>query len=375
MSHSNALATASTASTASPSAARYNLDVSDTREILVYDHPRRTLKIMSVRELCQILDSHQALRLTTKAIPLGRPSLSLQTRDFWTPRDQAFYATSPNAHSELANLRLPARVYWGRLLRGRWREVCIVGLGGRGPGEYPMFEAMSSSDSSAHMRDKNDRIQRGVYRPSPLGTGLFLGLRALDPFFQYQILAHGVGSSIIHKLGGQTLPQGPPLVTNSFIDQLGLSPYRLVLLTMAIGSAVKQNYWLVGISNEELPPGTATPLLVGTGLYAAGIIIETLSEQQRKWFKQDPANKGRCYQGGLFALSRHINYFGYTLWRTGFAVAAAGWTWGAIIAAFFAYDFNARGIPVLDAYCQKRYGAQWAEYKRNVPYQFVPGVY
>ncbi|KAK4999696.1 hypothetical protein LTR60_007560, partial [Cryomyces antarcticus] len=256
------------------------------------------------------------------------------------------------------------------------------------PTDESITAAMSSSDSAAHMRDKNDRIQRGVYRPSPLGTGLFLGLRALDPFFQYQILAHGVGSSIIHKLGGQTLPQGPPLVTNSFIDQLGLSPYRLVLLTMAIGSTVKQNYWLVGISNEELPPGTAvgvsafntimnslntllftcslisasvngehfpqTPLLVGTGLYAAGIIIETLSEQQRKWFKQDPANKGRCYQGGLFALSRHINYFGYTLWRTGFAVAAAGWTWGAIVAAFFAYDFNARGIPVLDAYCEKR---------------------
>jgi steroid 5-alpha reductase family enzyme len=59
------------------------------------------------------------------------------------------------------------------------------------------------------------------------------------------------------------------------------------------------------------------------------------------------------YDGGLFGLSRHINYFGYTLWRTGYALAAGGWTWGAVTGSILAYDFNFRAIPVLQHYLEE----------------------
>jgi protein-S-isoprenylcysteine O-methyltransferase Ste14 len=247
---------------------------------------------------------------------------------------------------------------------------------------------MSSSAGKTH---KNKLILRGIKQSSPLGTGLFLGLRTLDPLLQYGILAKGIASRAIHKLGGKTLPQGPPVMTGTFLDGLALSPYRLILLGMAAGSALKQNYWLVAICQEQFPPLSAievsvfnavfnsvnsllftcsltsastngehfpqTPLLVGATLYAVGIFTETFSEWQRLQFKKKSANKGKVYTGGLFSLARHINYAGYTMWRAGYALAAGGWTWGAIVGAFFSYNFISDGIPELNRYCQERVGS------------------
>lgn len=282
--------------------------------------------------------------------------------------------------------------------------------------------SMSSDDK----RHKNKLILRGIKQSSPLGTGLFLGLRSLDPVLQYGLLAKGIAASAIHKLGGKTLAQGPPVVTNTFLDRLALSPYRLILLGMAAGSAIKQNYWLVGICQEEFPPLSAievsvfntvfnsvnsllftcsmtsasvngehfpqTPLLVGSSLYLVGIFTETFSEWQRLQFKKNPANKGKVYTGGLFRFARHINYAGYTLWRAGYALAAGGWTWGAIVGAFFSYNFITDGIPELNRYCQERvsrpsfrrrvsanhnsqYGEQWQNYRKQTPYKLFPYIY
>lgn len=242
-----------------------------------------------------------------------------------------------------------------------------------------------TSDDKAH---QNKLILRGIKRGNPLGTGLFLGLRSLDPVVQYGVLAKGLGAAAIHRLGGKTLAQGPPVITNTFVDRLALSPYRLILLCMAAGSAIKQNYWLLAICQEEFPPVSAvevsvfntvfntlnsllftcsltsasvngehfpqTPLLLGSALYVLGITTETFSEWQRLQFKKNPANKGKVYTGGLFGLARHINYTGYTLWRAGYALAAGGWTWGAIVGAFFSYNFISDGVPELNRYCQER---------------------
>jgi len=103
--------------------------------------------------------------------------------------------------------------------------------------------------------------------------------------------------------------------------------------------------------------------------------LEFGSEIQRQVFKKDRKNKGKVYDGGLFSLSRHINYFGYTLWRTGYALAAGGWTWGAVTASFFVYDFNFRAIPVLQHYLEENYGPEYEQYKQAVPYKFVPFIY
>ncbi|TID13370.1 hypothetical protein E2P81_ATG11593 [Venturia nashicola] len=251
----------------------------------------------------------------------------------------------------------------------------------------PSDPPASPSDPPADRKMKAyDLINRGVKRPTPLGTSLFVGLRALDPLLQYGILAHGVGSTLLSKLGITQLPAGLGTNTGTFIDKLGLSPYRLIILAMAAGSSIKQIYWILATSEEEFPPGAAlsvvayntifnsinslaftttiasaslssnetfpqTPLLVGCALYIVGIFTEAIAETQRRNFKRDPKNKGKVYSGGLWSIARHINYTGYTLWRAGYTLACSGWGAGAFVASFLLGDFNFRATKVLDEYC------------------------
>lgn len=42
-----------------------------------------------------------------------------------------------------------------------------------------------------------------------------------------------------------------------------------------------------------------------------------------------------------------MQYFGYTLWRAGYALSAGGWVWGSIVGGFFAWDFANRGCRLL----------------------------
>lgn len=242
--------------------------------------------------------------------------------------------------------------------------------------------------SSAGRKEPFDLIDRGKKGRNNAGTLTFVGLRGIEPYLQYQILKHDLGQPLIQKLGGTTLPRGPPLVTNTFLDVAGLSPYRTILLAMAVGASLKQNIHHLFINEEQMPPGPAisvgvfnavfnsinsllfvcsqtsasvngehfpqTPLIVGSSLYVVGIFTELISEAMRSEYKGDTAHTGKIYTGGLFGLSRHINYFGYTLWRTGYALAAGGWIWGAVVASFFTYDFTQRAIPALQQHMERK---------------------
>jgi protein-S-isoprenylcysteine O-methyltransferase Ste14 len=242
--------------------------------------------------------------------------------------------------------------------------------------------------ASAQGKEHFDLIDRNNKGRNNAGTLTFVGLRGIEPYLQYQILKHDLGQPLIQKLGGTTLPRGPPLVTNTFLDVAGLSPYRTILLAMAVGASLKQNIHHLFINEERMAPGPAigvgvfnavfdsinsllfvcsqtsasvngehfpqTPLIVGASLYVVGISTELVSEAMRSEYKRDTAHAGKIYRGGLFGLSRHVNYFGFTLWRTGYALAAGGWVWGAIVAGFFTYDFTQRAIPALQEYMQRK---------------------
>jgi len=233
-----------------------------------------------------------------------------------------------------------------------------------------------------------DLIDRGNKKSNNLGVVTFVGLRLLDPWLQYNILQNGWGTSLIERLGGNTLPRGPAWLTNTPIDHLGLSPYRFIIFGMSVGAVLKQTFHMTTIMQEEIRPAPAaaigvynalinsassllfvcaqtsasvngehfpqTPLIVGASLYAIGLSAEWFSEVQRAAFKRDPKNKGKLYTGGLFGISRHVNYFSYTVWRGGYALAAGGWIWGAVVAAWLAFDFTARAIPVLQEYLEDR---------------------
>ncbi|EUC41677.1 hypothetical protein COCMIDRAFT_40177 [Bipolaris oryzae ATCC 44560] len=214
---------------------------------------------------------------------------------------------------------------------------------------------------------KKDLVPRGDYRPSPAGKLTFFVLRSLEPAPQCSILAHGFGTSVL---------------TSRLINGLGLSPYRLVLLTMSVGSVVKQNIWVTILSRGSMTVGVAVAIAmlnaasnslstyafpalpIGGTLHVVGILTELITEIQRERFKADPNNKGKVCTGGLWGLARHINYGGYTMWRAGYAMAGGGYGLGAL-----------RAIPVLSEYCEKWYGAQWEAYRQKTPYELIPYVY
>lgn len=266
---------------------------------------------------------------------------------------------------------------------------------------------------------KLDLISRGVKKPSPAGTLTFVGLRTLDIGLQYQLLAGGWGTALLAKLGASTIQAGPAFATGiRALDNLGLPLPHLVLLGMAAGSTAKQVYWLTRLSNEAFPADAATAvsfyntlvnstnsllllaagtsvlasstydvavggsgaslpyqMVLATALYVGGLAVETLSEVQRKAFKDKPENQGKVMKEGLWAYARHINYGAYAVWRGAYCLASSGWIGGLVMAGFQSFDFATRSIPALNEYCGGRYGQQWEQFKKDVPYALIPGIY
>ncbi len=115
--------------------------------------------------------------------------------------------------------------------------------------------------------------------------------------------------------------------------------------------------------------------IVGIVVWVVGFAIEVVADQQKSAFKQNPANEGRFITTGLWAWSRHPNYFGeITLW-TGIAIIAipvlSGWRWAMLISPVFVVVLLTRvsGVPMLEARAKKRWGDEEAfqAYKRNTP--------
>ena len=104
----------------------------------------------------------------------------------------------------------------------------------------------------------------------------------------------------------------------------------------------------------------------GHAVWLAGFAIEVVADRQKSAFKQDSANDGRFITTGLWAWSRHPNYFGeITLW-TGIAIMAvpilSGWQWVVLISPVFVAVLLMRvsGIPMLEARSDKRWGDEEA---------------
>jgi steroid 5-alpha reductase family enzyme len=115
--------------------------------------------------------------------------------------------------------------------------------------------------------------------------------------------------------------------------------------------------------------------LVGFLVWAFGFGFEVVADNQKSRFNADPANRGKFIRTGLWAKSRHPNYFGeITLW-VGVAILAIptlqGWQWIAMASPLFVALLLIRisGIPLLQAKAEKKWGGQadYEEYKKNTP--------
>ena len=146
-------------------------------------------------------------------------------------------------------------------------------------------------------------------------------------------------------------------------DEIKVDPLRFfmtwtlqglwVLLTVACALAI--------ITSVERP-SIGWLAILGIALWLAGFAIEVVADQQKSTFKRDPTNKGRFISSGLWAWSRHPNYFGEIVLWTGIAMMAipllSGWRWVVLISPVFVTLLLTRvsGIPMLEARAQDRWG-------------------
>lgn len=117
-------------------------------------------------------------------------------------------------------------------------------------------------------------------------------------------------------------------------------------------------------------------LIFGVIVWLVGFIIEIFADNQKFQFIQNPVNKGKWIDKGLWHYSRHPNYFGeITIWAGMYLVAFSamgpiGRLIGMVspIAIFITLRFIS-GVPILEKGADKRWGhdAAYKKYKKVTP--------
>lgn len=104
--------------------------------------------------------------------------------------------------------------------------------------------------------------------------------------------------------------------------------------------------------------------IVGGVVWLVGFGLEALADSQKSRFRADPANRGRFISTGLWAWSRHPNYFGEIVLWTGMALIAVpvltGWQWVVLASPVFVTLLLTRvsGVPLLEKKADAKWGGQ-----------------
>ena len=138
---------------------------------------------------------------------------------------------------------------------------------------------------------------------------------------------------------------------------------------------------LVAIAN---PTGVVINIVffIGLALFLLGFSVEVIADNQKTKFRSIPENKDQFINEGLWARSRHPNYFGeITLW-TGIAVMGIstfeGMNYLAIFSPIFSYLLlvYVSGVRMLEFRGQRKWGHldEYNTYKKNTP-KLIPRIF
>lgn len=165
-------------------------------------------------------------------------------------------------------------------------------------------------------------------------------------------------------------------------DEIKVAPLSFfrVWTMQGLWVAVTASAAWVGITADARPAADVW-MLIGAVIWLLGIVLEIVADAQKAAFRRDPAQKGRFIQNGVWAWSRHPNYFGEILVWIGVAVvalpAATGWQWVTLISPVFVVLLLTRvsGVPLLEKRADARWGDEpaYQEYKKRTPV-LVPGL-
>jgi steroid 5-alpha reductase family enzyme len=156
----------------------------------------------------------------------------------------------------------------------------------------------------------------------------------------------------IHAAGGDQRFDHIKISSSRFFVAWTLQGAWVVMTSCAAVSAIL----------SEQPTAVGTVFAIGAAMWVVGFVIEVVADRQKSRFRADPANEGRFINTGLWARSRHPNYFGEILLWTGIAVMAipylSGTQWVVMLSPLFVYALLTRvsGIPTLARRGQQLWG-------------------
>ena len=113
----------------------------------------------------------------------------------------------------------------------------------------------------------------------------------------------------------------------------------------------------------------------GLGLFVLGFSTEIVADNQKSKFRSFPENRDKFITTGLWAKSRHPNYFGEIVLWTGIAVMSfsslEGWQYLTLISPIFTYILlvYVSGVRMLEARADIKWGndENYKKYKSNTP--------
>jgi steroid 5-alpha reductase family enzyme len=122
-----------------------------------------------------------------------------------------------------------------------------------------------------------------------------------------------------------------------------------------------------------------TLFYIGIGLFVIGFSTEVIADNQKSKFRSLPENRDKFITTGLWAKSRHPNYFGEIVLWTGIAVMSFSsldqWQYLTLISPIFTYILlvYVSGVRMLEARSDKQWGEDEAyqSYKSSTPVLWI----
>ncbi|MFZ5720475.1 MAG: DUF1295 domain-containing protein [Pseudomonadota bacterium] len=120
------------------------------------------------------------------------------------------------------------------------------------------------------------------------------------------------------------------------------------------------------------PPAWIHRYELGLALFLVALAGEAVADGQMKRFRADPANKGKVIDTGLWAWSRHPNYFfqwlGWMAWPVIALDPARPVTWLTLVAPAVMYALlrYVSGVPPLESAMLESRGEAFRDYQRRV---------
>ncbi|GAB2534743.1 DUF1295 domain-containing protein [Nocardia heshunensis] len=183
------------------------------------------------------------------------------------------------------------------------------------------------------------------------------------------------GTRLSWHLARRTSGHGEDPRYSALLDRHGRSP-GVVFVRIFLTQAVAQ--WVISLPIQVSAAAGETRGLAwwvfaaGVIGWIVGVLFEAVGDYQLARFKDDPANRGHIMDRGLWAWTRHPNYFGdFCVWWGLWLIAASAWPGVLTVFAPVIMSYvliRGTGARLLELVMRSRPG--YAEYQSRTAYFF-----